>query len=150
MAHIFEEYVHSGNLRLLRDERQKQQILSVNNDLKAPSTPMGHGDAFFSIAMALNAAYETTIERMLVVDNVQDWVSNLNDDTPPDESTPQFKGKMDTESSLTTEPTTSYNESINSELTMADSPNLGCKDALCRPSFWVPERKLCIYCGFRG
>jgi len=150
MAHIFEEYVHSGNLKLLRDERQKQQILSVNNDLKAPATPMGHGDAFFSIAMALNAAYETTIDRIIVMDNVQDWVSDLNADEPSDEFIPQFKGKIDTESSLTTEPTTTYNESINSELTMADSPNLNCTDALCRPSFWVPERKLCIYCGFRG
>ena len=61
MAQIFETYVHSGNLRLLKDERQKQQILSVNNELKAPETPMGHGDAFFSIALALSAAYETTI-----------------------------------------------------------------------------------------
>ena len=50
MAHIFEEYVHSGNLKLLRDERQKQQILSVSNELKAPETPLGHGDAFLSEA----------------------------------------------------------------------------------------------------
>ncbi len=48
MAQIFEKFVHSGKLKLIKDERQKQQILSVNNELKAPETPMGHGDAFFS------------------------------------------------------------------------------------------------------
>ena len=153
MAHIFEEYVHSGNLKILRDERQKQQILSVNNELKAPDTPMGHGDAFFSIAMALNAAYETTLDRVLVMDNMQDWVSAIQDE-PSNEENPQFKGKIDVvkpaENSLTTEPTSTYNEGINSELTMEDSPNPSCTEDFCRPSFWVPERKLCIYCGFRG
>ena len=149
MAHIFEEYINSGNLKLLRDERQKQQILSVNNELKAPNTPMGHGDAFFSIAMALNAAYETTLDRLIVMDNIQDWVSAIQDE-PSNEENPQFLGKRDADNSLTTEPTSSYNETINSDLTMKDSPNPNCTDDLCRPSFWSPEIKLCIYCGFRG
>ena len=84
MAHIFEEFVHADQLRVLKDERQRQQILSVNNELKAPVTPMGHGDAFFSIAMALNAAYETTIERMVIIDDVQDWVKDLHADDTSD------------------------------------------------------------------
>jgi len=149
MAHIFEEFVHADKLRILKDERQKQQIMSVNNELKAPVTPMGHGDAFFSIAMALNAAYETTIDRMVMIDNVQDWVKDLNAEDTSDENG-QIKLTGPSEDSLTTEPTTQYNESINSDLTMADSPNPDCKDGLCRPSFWVPENKLCIFCGFRG
>ena len=49
MSQIMEQYVHGDKLRLLKDERQTQQIISVNNDLKAPVTPMGHGDAFFSL-----------------------------------------------------------------------------------------------------
>ena len=149
MAHIFEEFVHADKLRILKDERQKQQILSVNNELKAPVTPMGHGDAFFSIAMALNAAYETSIDRMVMIDNVQDWVSDLNADDTSDENE-QIKLTGPSTDSLTTEPTTQYNESINSDLTMADSPNPACTDGLCRPSFWVPENNLCIFCGFRG
>ena len=59
MAQIFEQFIHDGRVKLQKDERQKQQILSVSNDLKAPDTPMGHGDAFFSIAMALQAAQES-------------------------------------------------------------------------------------------
>ena len=47
MAQVFEQYVHSGRLKLLSDERQRGQILCVSNELKAPETPMGHGDAFF-------------------------------------------------------------------------------------------------------
>ena len=77
MAHIFEEYVHSGQLGLLKDDRQKQQILSVNNELKAPETPQGHGDAFFSIAMALLACHES--ERMGFSD-----VGNLLEIVEPD------------------------------------------------------------------
>ena len=149
MAHIFEEFVHADQLRVLKDERQRQQILSVNNELKAPVTPMGHGDAFFSIAMALNAAYETTIERMVIIDDVQDWVKDLHADDTSDVDE-QIKLTAPSTDSLTTEPTTQYNESINSDLTMADSPNPDCTDGLCRPSFWVPENNLCIFCGFRG
>ena len=149
MAHIFDEFVHADQLRVLKDERQRQQILSVNNELKAPVTPMGHGDAFFSIAMALNAAYETTIERMVIIDDVQDWVKDLHADDTSDVDE-QIKLTAPSTDSLTTEPTTQYNESINSDLTMADSPNPDCTDGLCRPSFWVPENNLCIFCGFRG
>ena len=71
MAQIFEEYVHSGQLALLKDERQKQQILSVNNELKAPETPMGHGDAFFSIGMALLASWETGRFGVIHLGNIQ-------------------------------------------------------------------------------
>ena len=28
--------------------------------------------------------------------------------------------------------------------------NPDCKDAECRPEFWVPENKLCLYCSYRG
>ena len=80
MAQIFEQYVHSGNLKLLSDERQRQQILSVNNELKAPETPMGHGDAFFSIAMALQAAYESSVYQVQSLGNVMDWFTDIAPD----------------------------------------------------------------------
>lgn len=44
---------------LLNDDRQKRQILSVDCDLKAPETEEGHGDAFFSVAMAIKAWRES-------------------------------------------------------------------------------------------
>ena len=29
------------------------------------------------------------------------------------------------------------------------APNPQCEESVCTPSFWVPERGLCIYCGYR-
>ena len=31
-----------------------------------------------------------------------------------------------------------------------EAPNPDCQDAMCNSTFWVPENKLCIYCGHRG
>ena len=30
------------------------------------------------------------------------------------------------------------------------APNPDCKEMVCMPSFWVQERNLCLYCGYRG
>jgi hypothetical protein len=49
----FDQTITAGRLELVIDDRQKRQILAVDNDLKAPSTFEGHGDAFWSIALAL-------------------------------------------------------------------------------------------------
>ena len=159
MAQIFEEYVHSDRLRLLRDERQRLQILSVNNELKAPVTPLGHGDAFFSISMALQAAYETEMYKVVDLGNFQDWMEDISpiEDTPEDVG---FNKKVEAQkaadpldrerSLLEHRPTMDYTSTVNVGLTKADSPNPACLDELCRPSFWVPKKKLCIYCGFRG
>jgi len=43
-------------ITLLNDQRQKNQILSVDNDLHAPESPEGHGDSFWSVALACSAA----------------------------------------------------------------------------------------------
>ena len=43
-----------------------------------------------------------------------------------------------------------FGRSTNPDLTMADCPNPNCKEFACKPEFWVPERKLCIFCGHRG
>lgn len=40
---------------LLNDDRQKRQMLSVDCDLKAQETEEGHGDAFFSVGLAIKA-----------------------------------------------------------------------------------------------
>ena len=139
MAHIFEQYVHSGNLFLIRDTRQRQQILSVNNELKAPETPMGHGDAFFSIAMALQAAYETGIYNMQAVGDLQEFVSDIepslkyqNIDKNKPEKLIDFDKKV-------------YND--NSKNLKAPNPN--CTEDFCGPSLWVPARGLCLYCNYK-
>ena len=32
---------------------------------------------------------------------------------------------------------------------MEKAPNPQCYESVCNPNFWVPERGLCIYCGYR-
>lgn len=58
LAAKFDEKVSQHNMRLIKDERQRNSILSVMNDLNALETPEGHGDAFFSIMAALNYEVE--------------------------------------------------------------------------------------------
>ena len=149
MAHILEQYVHGGKLKLLKDERQTQQIISVNNDLKAPVTPMGHGDAFFSIAMAVQAAWETTVFKYETLGSTSDWIEAV----APGE-TPQGRARGNDQEELGQ----SVAERIDSLLNYKHEPeeeikeplNPGCSEGVCQPSFWVMERKLCIYCGYRG
>ncbi|PIP38776.1 MAG: hypothetical protein COX19_10805 [Desulfobacterales bacterium CG23_combo_of_CG06-09_8_20_14_all_51_8] len=52
MAVEFDKSVTQKKIELLDDQRQTEQILMVTNDLKALETPMGHGDSFWSIALA--------------------------------------------------------------------------------------------------
>ena len=148
MAQVLEEYVHGGKLKLLKDERQSQQIISVNNDLKAPVTPMGHGDAFFSIAMAVQAAYETTIYKYATLGSATDWLDAVSPgETPEDrakENGVDNKGvseRLDNMLKL---------KSVNPVEESGEHLNPDCSESVCQPSFWVRERKLCIYCGYRG
>lgn len=45
--------VLSGNLELINDTRQTDQILAVTSDLQAFESVDGHGDSFWSNALAL-------------------------------------------------------------------------------------------------
>ncbi len=140
MAQIFEEYVSKSNLTLIQDSRQKEQIVSVSNELKAPETPMGHGDAFFSVAMALQAAYETTLYRYESLGSASDWLDAVDPSSQKEDSAEELKKKM----SLDFKPVNQQ------EVSSEKAPNPNCTEMVCTPSFWVPERKLCIYCGHRG
>ena len=140
MAQIFEEYVSKSNLTLIQDSRQKEQIVSVSNELKAPETPMGHGDAFFSVAMALQAAYETTLYRYESLGSASDWFDAVDPSSQKEDSAEELKKKM----SLDFKPVNQQ------EVSSEKAPNPNCTEMVCTPSFWVPERKLCIYCGHRG
>jgi hypothetical protein len=163
MAQIFEKYVHSGDLHLIKDERQRQQIISVNNELKAPETPMGHGDAFFSIAMALQAAneimsqhtYETLgnfAEWQDAVDPNLDQERNINisiSDTLKKKKTASTQQELGDKKGVETPSGINLSWSDQSEEDL-EVPNPQCEEIVCTQEFWVPERKLCLYCGYRG
>jgi len=162
MAQVFEQYVHSGQLKLLSDERQRGQILCVSNELKAPETPMGHGDSFFSIAMALYAAYECSLNSFQNLGNVVDWMNDISPDFASSDSgiNPVQEVTNQWVSSLTNKTQSAYNASqvnttesglapVNPMMT-PQKPNPDCEEPLCAASFWVTERKLCLFCGHRG
>jgi len=167
MAQVFEQYVHSGNLRLLADERQRQQILSVNNELKAPQTPMGHGDAFFSISMALLAVYETSIHNIQSMGNLMDWFKDLDPDEQRKQDDPAAEVQKKMAQLLAAGSGVGNKDSLNQDIdqwanrtpeeTIAhlsrireSAPNPTCSESLCNPAYWVKERNLCLYCGHRG
>lgn len=54
MAANFAKTVNKGVIRFQNSQRMIRSILSVNNNLEALETTDGHGDAFWSIAMALS------------------------------------------------------------------------------------------------
>ena len=53
MASNFSRCVSNKTIKLLNSQRMVDSVLSVSNDLKAPETNIGHGDAFWSISLAL-------------------------------------------------------------------------------------------------
>jgi len=151
MAQVFEKFVHGGILKLIKDERQKHQVLSVSNELKAPDTPMGHGDAFFSIAMALQAVHDTAY-KFVDLGSATDWFNAVSPGETP-ESRKELEGET---KGLTEEQQKNLSalnplmmEPVNPSLRAEAAPNPQCKEAVCNPNFWVPERGLCIYCGYR-
>jgi len=56
MAAELEKRVNAKTIELLNNSRMINQITTVNNDLQAIETSEGHGDAFWSIAMACYGA----------------------------------------------------------------------------------------------
>jgi len=147
MAQVFENFVHAGKIKLIKDERQKQQILSVSNELKAPNTPMGHGDAFFSIAMALQAVHDTAY-KFVDLGSANDWFNAIS----PGETPESRRQQQDEQSGLiqdNSKPNPLQMEPVNEVERAQAAPNPQCKETVCNESFWVPERGLCLYCGHR-
>ena len=148
MAQIFEKFIHSGNLRLIKDERQKQQILSVSNELKAPDTPMGHGDAFFSIAMALQAAHETAY-KFVDLGNATDWFNAVSPYETPEGRREKIEGEGMGNFGKSSPSDALQMQPVNAQEKLTSAPNPQCKESVCSPNFWVPERNLCLYCGYK-
>lgn len=55
LATLLEEAINTGKIELINNQRTINQILAVDNELNAYETEEGHGDAFWSIAMAIKA-----------------------------------------------------------------------------------------------
>lgn len=53
MATTLSDRITHRSVNLLDDPRQTNQMLAVNNNLQAVESPQGHGDSFWSNAMAL-------------------------------------------------------------------------------------------------
>lgn len=62
MATEFEIAVNSKRIEFVEDKRQLNQILVVDNDLKARETTQGHGDSFWSNALTFADALESKVE----------------------------------------------------------------------------------------
>ena len=60
MAVSFETVIKEERCTMINDTRQIDQILQVNADLQCVESPMGHGDSFWSNALALYEPKETT------------------------------------------------------------------------------------------
>lgn len=61
MATEFDKKRTNAKIKLIKDERQKRSILSVQSNLIAVETPSGHGDAFWSISLAHNYLVEPRV-----------------------------------------------------------------------------------------
>ena len=138
MAQIFEHYVFSGNLHLIAEDRQRGQIVSTSNDLKAPEMPDGHGESFVSIGLALVAAWEMRAFGYQSVGNMTEWQHAVMPE--PDNDISKEK--------LTDQPEWAIMD--DSEPVKPTAPNPKCQELACQPSFWVPENNLCLFCRYKG
>lgn len=59
-----------GGIVLFEDERQTNQLVAVNKKLESLETEDGHGDAFWSVALAVQAASDGPV--ISILGNVQD------------------------------------------------------------------------------
>ncbi|MEK6860898.1 MAG: hypothetical protein AABY07_02905, partial [Nanoarchaeota archaeon] len=123
MAQVFEEYIHSNRLELIQNERQRSQILSVDKELKAPATPLGHGEPFFSIGLGLKAIYEEESSGAM--------------DTGDLGEVAKAHGEVRSKSIITNKETV-YNSNIPSDTDKC--PECGEKAG------WIPGRQKCLIC----
>ncbi len=58
MAAQFSKLVEQRRIKLLDDDRFVSQILCVSNNLEAPNSPLGHGDSFISVMLAVGVYFD--------------------------------------------------------------------------------------------
>ncbi|HLB57755.1 MAG: hypothetical protein A3F67_04215 [Verrucomicrobia bacterium RIFCSPHIGHO2_12_FULL_41_10] len=67
MAAQLDKHITNGTIEFINDQRQIEQMLTVTNDLDAIETPQGHGDSFWSIALALNFENEQKMPEIIIL-----------------------------------------------------------------------------------
>lgn len=84
LAAQFAKLVEEKRIQLIDDDRTISQITCVNNDLQAPSTPLGHADSFISIILAIGVYYDFYAQdRKLGFSNLGD-IQQIFGDKKPD------------------------------------------------------------------
>ena len=78
-AQIMEWFIKTGRLDLIQDKRQLSLITSVDNNLNAPETPLGHGDSFWSVALAIMAFFESTKYGIKDLGNLTDFIDAVGE-----------------------------------------------------------------------
>ena len=126
MAQVMERFINEKNIEMIVDERQHSQIVSVDNQLKAPETPLGHGDSFFSNALAILAFFEMTSTGTRQVGDMQDMVKAVD--------------RSEAESRMVA-PGVMLWEKVDQ---IDQCPSCG------ESKGWIIERNLCLICNFRG
>jgi hypothetical protein len=118
----------------------------VNNDLKATTTVAGHGDAFFSVGMALQAAHETDLYGMTVVGDLQQWATDLESDGDSKDPMKNWLKRLETLDK------DEYNKDTSNDTIFppVGAPNPNCNNRQCTPKAWIPENNLCMMCLHRG
>lgn len=82
LAANMERFITSRNIALIDDPRQAEQITMVTNDLQAVETPQGHGDSFWSNALALRGISMLAGHLKQFYDNEGFDVDEEEDDSP--------------------------------------------------------------------
>ena len=81
LAQIFESFIKNNKIELIKDDRQRIQITSVDNELNAPETPSGHGDSFWSVALATMAYRDYGKFGIYTVGSMQEFMDFSEKDT---------------------------------------------------------------------
>ena len=79
LAQIFEHFIKNNLIELIPDERQRALIVSVNNELKAPETALGHGDSFWAISLACMAYHEANRFGIQMLGSINEFVEISED-----------------------------------------------------------------------
>ena len=122
IASTFEEFIVNKRISLIVNERQKAQIVCVNSNLEAQETPLGHGDAFWSNALASLAAKEVEVPTVTEVGSLQE-LTGLEAIRSTSRSNLSFPSK---------------GTDVSFEVCPECEQSIG----------WIPARKLCLICHF--
>lgn len=117
MAKNLESYVRNHKIELIEDPRQRGQITCVDNELRAPDTPAGHGDSFWSIALAVLAHSDSEAGGTTDLGSLGEWVKAGD----------SAAGNTD---------------GLNFDKAVADDACPRCLEK----AGWIAEKKLCLIC----